>query len=237
MTGNRRTFVKSAVAAGAGAVVASHLGGRLFAADEPEGLPVWRRPQADKAPKPLKILILGGTGFLGPHTVDYALARGHEVTLFNRGKRNPGMFPNLETIMGDRDGKLDGLKNRKWDAVVDNSGYVPRIVKLSADLLAPNVGQYLFISSISRSQVTSCRWISRPIPAVALSSRTERICSTRRGCSRTTSQTFASPASIFSRHSPREWISSGGSAEASGTAPFAPTGSRQGSSERAAGLT
>lgn len=149
MTGNRRTFVKSAVVAGAGVVVASQLGGRLFAADEPEGLPVWRRPQANKAPKTLKILILGGTGFLGPHTVDYALARGHEVTLFNRGKRNPGMFPNLETIVGDRDGKLDGLKGRKWDAVVDNSGYVPRIVKMSADLLSPNVGQYLFISSIS----------------------------------------------------------------------------------------
>jgi 2'-hydroxyisoflavone reductase len=149
MTGNRRTFVKTAVAAGAGAVVASQLGGRLFAADEPEGLPVWRRPKADRAGKPLKILILGGTGFLGPHTVDYALARGHQVTLFNRGKRNPGMFPNVETILGDRDGKLDGLKDRKWDAVVDNSGYVPRIVKMSADLLAPNVGQYLFISSIS----------------------------------------------------------------------------------------
>jgi 2'-hydroxyisoflavone reductase len=149
MTGHRRTFMKTAVAAGAGVVVASQLAGRLFAADEPEGLPVWRRPQASKAPKPLKILILGGTGFLGPHTVDHALARGHEVTLFNRGKRNPGMFPNLETILGDRDGKLDGLKGRKWDAVVDNSGYVPRIVKMSADLLGPNVGQYLFISSIS----------------------------------------------------------------------------------------
>lgn len=149
MTGNRRTFVKSAVAAGAGVVVASHLGSRLIAADEPEGLPVWRRPKADRAGKPLKILILGGTGFLGPHTVDHALARGHEVTLFNRGKRNPGMFPNLETILGDRDGKLDGLKGRTWDGVVDTSGYVPRIVKMSADLLAPSVGQYLFISSIS----------------------------------------------------------------------------------------
>ena len=148
MNEDRRRFVKTAAAAGAGAVVVSALGGRVFA-DEAEGLPVWRRPETIKAPKPMKILILGGTGFLGPHTVDYALARGHQLTLFNRGKRNPGLFPDLETILGDRDGQLDGLKGRTWDAVVDNSGYVPRVVKMSADLLAPSVGQYLFISSIS----------------------------------------------------------------------------------------
>jgi len=135
MTANRREFVKTAALAGAGIVVASSIGSRPLA--------------ASNAPKPLAILILGGTGFLGPHTVDYALARGHAVTLFNRGKRNPGLFPNLETILGDRDGKLDGLRGRKWDAVVDTSGYVPRIVKMSADLLAPSIGQYLFISSIS----------------------------------------------------------------------------------------
>lgn len=148
MNEDRRRFVKTAAAAGAGAVVVSALGSRGFA-NEPEGLPVWRRPETSRAPKPMKILILGGTGFLGPHTVDYALARGHQLTLFNRGKRNPGLFPDLETILGDRDGKLDGLAGRTWDAVVDNSGYVPRVVKMSADLLAPSVGQYLFISSIS----------------------------------------------------------------------------------------
>ncbi|WP_338871610.1 SDR family oxidoreductase [Myxococcus stipitatus] len=106
-----------------------------------------------KASKPLSILILGGTKFLGPALVEFAQARGHTVTLFNRGKTNPGLFPNVEKLQGDRDpNKAEGLKaleGRKWDAVVDTSGYVPRIVKASAELLAPNVGHYAFISSIS----------------------------------------------------------------------------------------
>jgi len=95
------------------------------------------------------ILILGGTNFLGPHVVDAALARGHTVTLFNRGKTHAELYPNLEKLHGDRDGQLDALAGRKWDAVVDPSGYVPRIVKMSAELLAPNVGHYVFISTIS----------------------------------------------------------------------------------------
>ncbi|HSN70894.1 MAG TPA: SDR family oxidoreductase, partial [Steroidobacteraceae bacterium] len=99
--------------------------------------------------RPLKLLILGGTGFIGPHFVETALARGHELTLFNRGKRNTELFPDVERILGDRNGEIDGLKGRRWDAVIDNSGYVPRHVQLSADLLHGNVGRYLFISSIS----------------------------------------------------------------------------------------
>lgn len=102
--------------------------------------------------KPLNILFLGGTGFLGPHTVQYAIDRGHKVTLFNRGKTNKDMFPNVEKIVGDRDPKkgkgLTGLKDRKWDAVIDTSGYVPRLVGASSKLLAPNVKQYLFVSTI-----------------------------------------------------------------------------------------
>jgi 2'-hydroxyisoflavone reductase len=104
------------------------------------------------AERPQKILILGGTGFLGPHTVRYALKRGHEVTLFNRGKTNNDMFPDLETIIGDRDPEvgegLSGLKGRQWDAVIDNSGYVPRITAASSQVLADNVNQYLFVSTI-----------------------------------------------------------------------------------------
>jgi 2'-hydroxyisoflavone reductase len=100
-----------------------------------------------------KILILGGTGFLGPATVAAAQARGHQLTLFNRGKTRPGLFPNIETLLGDRDpDKGEGLKalaGRRWDAVIDNSGYFPRQVVASAGVLAPNVGQYIFISSIS----------------------------------------------------------------------------------------
>lgn len=100
-------------------------------------------------PGPKKILILGGTGFLGPHVVDAARARGHTVTLFNRGKTHPKLFPDVEKLQGDRDGKLDAIKNREWDAVVDTSGYVPRIVKQSVELLAPKVGHYVFVSTIS----------------------------------------------------------------------------------------
>jgi 2'-hydroxyisoflavone reductase len=105
------------------------------------------------APAKKRILILGGTGFLGPATVRAAQARGHELTLFNRGKTRPGLFPNIEVLRGDRDPKvgegLNALANRKWDAVIDNSGYFPRQVSASAKLLAPNVKQYIFISSIS----------------------------------------------------------------------------------------
>jgi 2'-hydroxyisoflavone reductase len=95
------------------------------------------------------MLVLGGTGFLGPHVVDAALASGWTVTLFNRGKTNPGLFPELEKLQGDRDGELGALEGRRWRAVVDTSGYVPRIVRMSAELLAPNVAQYVFVSSIS----------------------------------------------------------------------------------------
>lgn len=105
--------------------------------------------RAGRSEKPLRILILGGTGFIGPHLVEHATARGHTVTLFNRGKTRPELFPGLEKLRGDRDGKLDALRGRQWDGVIDPSGYVPRIVKLSAELLAPNVSQYLFVSSIS----------------------------------------------------------------------------------------
>jgi 2'-hydroxyisoflavone reductase len=106
-------------------------------------------PNVSKSKKPMKVLLLGGTGFIGPHIVAHSIARGHTVTLFNRGKTHPELFPDLEKLRGDRNGQLDALKGRKWDAVVDTSGYVPRIVKMSADLLAPEVKQYVFISSIS----------------------------------------------------------------------------------------
>ena len=98
---------------------------------------------------PLKILMLGGTGFIGPHMVRELLRRGHEVTLFNRGRTNRNIFPDLELLVGDRDGKLDALKGGSWDAVIDNSGYVPRHVADSARLLSPVVSQYIFTSSVA----------------------------------------------------------------------------------------
>lgn len=105
------------------------------------------------APARKGVLILGGTGFLGPATVEAALARGHQLTLFNRGRTRPGLFPDLEKLTGDRDPRkgegLKALAGRQWDAAIDNSGYYPRMVGASAKMLAGAVKQYIFISSIS----------------------------------------------------------------------------------------
>lgn len=119
----------------------------------PEALAGSAKKPAASAKHKLKILILGGTGFLGPAFVTAAQARGHSVTLFNRGKTRPQLFPDVEKLHGDRDPKkgegLKALEGRKWDVVLDNSGYYPRMVQASAELLAPNVQHYVYISSIS----------------------------------------------------------------------------------------
>ena len=101
----------------------------------------------EPAPAPLRILILGGTSFIGPHQVRAAVARGHEVTLFNRGITNPDLFPQLETLIGDRDGDLGALAGREWDVVIDNPANIPRWVRLSAEALSGSVGKYVFVSS------------------------------------------------------------------------------------------
>jgi 2'-hydroxyisoflavone reductase len=135
--GTRRTFLKTAAAFGAAGLLSR---GAL-------GLPQDSRP----APKEkLKILILGGTAFLGPEIVEAATRRGHTMTLFNRGKTRPELFPDIEKLRGDRD-KNDyaALKDRKFDAVIDTSAYVPREVREAAAALAGNAGQYVFISSVS----------------------------------------------------------------------------------------
>lgn len=95
----------------------------------------------------MKILILGGTQFVGRHIVEAGLQRGHQLTLFNRGQTNANLYPDVEKLTGDRDGSLDALKSRTWDAVVDVNGYVPRIVQDSVNLLKNAVGQYLYIST------------------------------------------------------------------------------------------
>ena len=136
MKSSRREFIKA---------------GAIGVAVTATGLPLVSQAgdKAGSPKRPLNILILGGTGFIGPHMVREALRRGHSVALFNRGRSNNTLFPDLETIKGDRDNGLDGLKGRQWDAVIDNSGYVPRHVEDSARLLAPNVGRYVFISTVS----------------------------------------------------------------------------------------
>lgn len=97
----------------------------------------------------MKLLILGGTKFVGRHITSTAIMRGHTVTLFNRGQTNSGLFPGVEKINGNRDGGLDALRGRTWDAVIDVNGYLPRVVRASAELLADAVERYLFISSLS----------------------------------------------------------------------------------------
>lgn len=96
----------------------------------------------------MKILVLGGTVFLGRGIVEAAVAQGHEVTLFNRGT-NPQVFPQVEQLLGDRDGNLTALEGRQWDVVIDTCGYVPRLVRYTAELLRDVVQQYIFISTVS----------------------------------------------------------------------------------------
>lgn len=97
----------------------------------------------------MKLLIIGGTRFLGRALVDEGLAKGYEITLFNRGQSNPGLYPQVEQIHGNRDGELGTLSGRRWDAVIDTCGYVPRVVRASAEHLAGAIDHYTFISSMS----------------------------------------------------------------------------------------
>jgi 2'-hydroxyisoflavone reductase len=134
MKTTRRYFIKLSAAAGG----ALGLGTRstMVFAEEPV--------------KPLRILILGGTGFTGPYQVRYALSRGHKVTTFNRGKTHPGGLPNeAEQLIGDRNGQLDALKGRKWDVAIDNPTTLPAWVRDAAQILKGNVERYVFISTIS----------------------------------------------------------------------------------------
>ena len=105
-------------------------------------------PAAAKS-KSLRVLILGGTGFIGPHFIDALSAGGHKISLFNRGKRDPEVKPGIEQLLGDRNGEIEALKGHDWDVVIDNSGYTPTQVRATAELLKDHVRQYIFISSIA----------------------------------------------------------------------------------------
>lgn len=138
MTTRRDLFKLGALAAAAAALPS-------FATAAGEAKPV------GNAAKPLNILILGGTGFTGPFQVEYALKRGHKVTLFNRGKRPSPEWPSaVEQLHGDRNtGDLAALKGRKWDVCIDNPTSLPFWVRDAGQVLKGNVGHYLFISTIS----------------------------------------------------------------------------------------
>ncbi|MFO1425526.1 MAG: NAD-dependent epimerase/dehydratase family protein [Steroidobacteraceae bacterium] len=136
---NRRQWLRGAAALGCAPLL------RAFAAAGAAQMPAVSRP--------LEILVLGGTGFLGPHQVNYALGRGHRVTLFNRGLSAAGLFGDrVELLRGDRDARVGlGLAalegTRRWDVVIDNSGFLPRHVRDAATLLRGRVTQYVFVSS------------------------------------------------------------------------------------------
>jgi 2'-hydroxyisoflavone reductase len=134
MSTTRRTFIKLSAAV-SGAFGLGIRSTRLF---------------GETSVKPLRILILGGTGFTGPYQVRYALSRGHKVTTFNRGKTHPGELPSeVEQLIGDRNGELDALKGRKWDVAIDNPTTLPAWVRGAAEILKGNVERYVFISTIS----------------------------------------------------------------------------------------
>jgi 2'-hydroxyisoflavone reductase len=152
----RRQFVAGAAAAGLGL----GLGGVPVSGQPGKGTEssggagsTWQRRELQGIPpaaRPLRILILGGTGFLGPSQVEYALARGHTLTLFNRGRTGPDLFPGVETLLGDRaESDYASLAGRTWDAVIDNSANVAPWVMDSVEVLKDAAGRYLFVSSIS----------------------------------------------------------------------------------------
>jgi 2'-hydroxyisoflavone reductase len=128
--------------------------------------------RADDTPKKRTLLILGGTRFLGPEIVDAAKKSGWTLTLFNRGKTNPGLFPDIEQLHGDRNESVKALEGRKWDAVVDTSGYFPRQVRMAMEALRGNVGQYVFASSISVYADTSKPGMDESAPVATIKDET-----------------------------------------------------------------
>lgn len=154
---DRRTFLRTAAAAGGALALGARPGEAASPTGTPPGIPTGQPsstgPGSRVPPRRIRLLILGGTGFIGPWQVRYAVERGHEVTIFNRGRSAPGMFPGVEEVTGDRaEGQLDSLKGRTWDAVIDNSASradAPDWVRDSAGLLKDAADQYLFISTRS----------------------------------------------------------------------------------------
>jgi len=133
---SRRDFLKTSAALGGSVLVGTTAPGFLAAA------------APERALAPMGLLILGGTGFIGPHLVRHAVARGHKVSIFTRGRSDDSMLPaDVERLVGDRNGQLGALQGKKWDAVFDDSATNPDWVRQSAALLKGNVGQYLFTSS------------------------------------------------------------------------------------------
>ncbi|MDX1646980.1 MAG: NAD-dependent epimerase/dehydratase family protein [Longimicrobiales bacterium] len=161
MSTTRKDFLRLSATAGGAlgmGIGPTHLGGQEAPSEGPAAR--YGRDQVTPAPRRLDILILGGTGFIGPFQVRYALDRGHNVTLFNRGSGD-AVFPYLETLEGDRNGDYEALRGRRWDLVIDNSTARPDWVEMAAELLQDQCDQYMYVSSrsayadVSRVPMTS----------------------------------------------------------------------------------
>ncbi|HSG49414.1 MAG TPA: twin-arginine translocation signal domain-containing protein, partial [Longimicrobiales bacterium] len=149
MATDRRTFLKTVSAAGGAAGLG--LVPDLARAATPDAAPVWSPKPVTKAPVSLNMLILGGTGFTGPEQVEYAIARGHRVTLFNRNRTRPGMFRGRveEELVGALNNDTSALEGKKFDVVIDNPTTFPAWVRNAGKYLAGNVKHYVFISTTS----------------------------------------------------------------------------------------
>lgn len=146
----RRELLQIAAGAAAGAALPGMVASVASAATGVPADSASTASAAKAAPKGKTLLILGGTGFIGPHLTHEALRLNWKVTHFNRGKTaTESVPPGVESLIGDRKGQLDSLRGRKWDVVIDDTGFIPKYVRMSAELLAPNVGYCLYISSIS----------------------------------------------------------------------------------------
>ena len=163
MTTSRRSFIKTSAVAG-GALGLGVLPGASADAQQPAA----SRPATQRAAKPLRILILGGTGFTGPYQVRYAVERGHHVTVFNRGRRQADIPATVVQLTGDRNGQLDALKGKTWDVVIDVPSTLPRWVRDAATLLKDSAKRYVFISTISVYADTSKPGINESSPLATM---------------------------------------------------------------------
>src|SRR5579872_6208022 len=166
---SRRDFLQWSAAVG-GAMGLEHLSrGSLAGAPVPDAT-ASRSRDVGRARESLNILILGGTGFTGPEQVEYAIARGHRVTLFNRGKTRPGLFKGkiAEELIGDLNSDTSALKGKQFDVVIDNPTTLPFWVKNAAQYLAGNVKHYIFISTTSVYRDESQIGINEESPTVPM---------------------------------------------------------------------
>lgn len=165
MNNTRRDFVRTAAS---GVLGAGLIGDDVFGVERATKI----ERSIAQAQESLRILILGGTGFTGPFQIEYALARGHQVTVFNRGRTQPTvnaqLLEQVEQLVGDRDNDIEALKGGEWDAVIDNSSSVPRWTRQTAELLKATAAVYLFTSSLSVHSDNSKIGINEDDPVIKL---------------------------------------------------------------------